>query len=96
MAALGSGQAGLGGYRPAWRRVLSQRFLGVGGGDEGRVGAPWPGGWRVAPPRGRASRAAVPALSAGPCGCGLRAAAVVDWAAREVGVRAVSLPGRLS
>ena len=32
VTALGRGQAGLGGYRPAWRWVLSQRFLGVGGG----------------------------------------------------------------
>lgn len=36
VTALGRGQAGLGGYRPAWRRVLSQRFLAVGGGGRGQ------------------------------------------------------------
>lgn len=40
MTALGRGEAGLGGYRPAWRRVLSQRFLGVGGGGLGQRRGP--------------------------------------------------------
>lgn len=35
VTALGRGLAGLGGYRPAWRWLLSQRFLRVGGGGRG-------------------------------------------------------------
>lgn len=69
MTALGRG---LGGYRPAWRWVLSQRFLGRGWGDEGSVwppgpgagmshlpgeGPPWDKGRRGAEPRAPASAA---------------------------------------
>lgn len=43
MTALGMGQARLGGYRPARRWALSQRFLVVGGRGPGGVGAPWLG-----------------------------------------------------
>ena len=73
VTASGRGQARLGGYRPAWRWVLSQRFLGVGGGGRGSAGPlgpgaglshlpgeglPWDGGRRGAEPRPLASAAA--------------------------------------